>query len=131
MVRTACVPRSANFARISAQVLDVVARIPRGSVTTFAAIGDELEVPARHVAYVLATLDDDVREAVPWHRVVAEDGGLGSRAALAEARAARLEAEGVPVTGGKVEDLTARFVHVLLDEEHRADRATPLARRPA
>jgi methylated-DNA-protein-cysteine methyltransferase related protein len=121
---------SPNVARIRAQVLDVCARIPAGALTTYAAIGDELAIPARHVAYVLATLPDAEADAVPWHRVVAEDGGLG-RGPRASAKGARLAAEGVAVRGGRVADLDARFVRLALDATHRADPATPLGRSPA
>lgn len=116
--------RSASYARIRTQVLDICARIPEGRLTTYAAIGDELEVPARHVAYILASLGDADRDAVAWHRVLAEDGSLVRR--RADEHAARLRAEGLAP-----EDLDRRFVHVPLDAEHRADPATPLERAPA
>jgi methylated-DNA-protein-cysteine methyltransferase-like protein len=121
--------RSANFARIKAQVLDIVARVPEGRLTTYAAVGDELAVPARHVAYILASLAEDDAAAVPWHRVVAEDGGLGTGRRLPERRD-RLTVEGFLLRGDTVVDLDARFVHVALDAEHRLHPDTPLDREP-
>lgn len=102
-------PKSAAFIRIKADVLGIVRELPRGRVCTYAAIGRHLDVMARHVAYILATLTDDERPGVPWHRVVAEAGTLNpsKHGRGAEQRAA-LEAEGVAVTpGGKVTDLAA------------------------
>lgn len=72
-------PRSPNFNRIKGQVLEVTRAIPAGRVVSFAAIGDYLEVMARHVAYILATLDEEEREEVPWHRVVGEGGSVPER----------------------------------------------------
>ncbi len=116
-------PRSSNYARIKAQVLDICARIPEGRLTTYAAIGDELDVPARHVAYILASLGEAERATVPWHRVLAEDGSLVRR--RHDEHAARLADEGVDPG-----ELDERFVRVLLDAEHRSDPATPLERTP-
>lgn len=113
---------SPHYRRIRAQVLDVIERIPTGAVTTFAAIGDELAVPARHVASILAREDDG-----PWHRVLPESGRPGGR--RGELQLERLAADGVPLDGDRV-DLARSFVHVLLDEEHRTHAATPLARAP-
>ncbi len=115
--------RSPNYARIAAQVFDITSRIQAGRLTTYAAIGDELEVPARHVAYILARMDD-----VPWHRVVREDGGLTG--ARQQEQRTRLEHEGVRVTRHRVDDLGERFVQLRLDAEHRADPSTPLGRSP-
>ena len=114
---------SPHYARIRAQVHDIVERIPVGRLTTYAAIGDELAVPARHVASILARTD-----AVPWQRVVAEDGALAAR--RRDEHRARLEAEGVAVSGGRVRGLDQRLVAVVLDETHRAHADTPLGRAP-
>ncbi|MGB9376007.1 MAG: MGMT family protein [Mycobacteriales bacterium] len=89
-----------DFAR---RVLDVVDRIPSGSVLSYGDIA-ELVVEAgsrraapRAVGAVMARFGGEV----PWHRVVYSDGRLP---AGHEARAARLlRAEGVPVRGGRVD----------------------------
>ncbi|HSK26488.1 MAG TPA: MGMT family protein [Jiangellales bacterium] len=118
---------SPAFARIRAQVLDVTARVPRGRVTTYAAVGDELEVVPRHVAYLLSMQSDDEVAALPWHRVVSVDGRL-ARGERGEEQAARLRAEGVPVVGRRVSPLAEYVVRVPLDEQHRAHPSTPLER---
>ncbi len=102
-------PKSAAFIRIKADVLGIVRDVPRGRVCTFAAIGRHLDVMARHVAYILATLTDDERPGVPWHRVVAESGAINrTRHGRGDEQRASLEAEGVAVSAkGEVSDLAA------------------------
>lgn len=102
-------PKSSAFIRIKADVLGIVRDVPRGRVCTYAIIGRHLDVMARHVAYILATLTDDERPFVPWHRVVADSGAINrtKHGRGAEQRAS-LEAEGVAVSPkGVVEDLAA------------------------
>jgi methylated-DNA-protein-cysteine methyltransferase-like protein len=92
------VPGSPNFRRIKADVLRLVADIPPGRVTTYGAVGRELDVMARRVAYILAVLGDDEADGVPWHRVVGDGGALKStKRRPAPAQRALLEAEGVAV----------------------------------
>ena len=66
---------SAAFARIKRDVIDLTCQIPRGKIVTYSAIAGELDVMPRHVAYILAMLDDQERAEIPWQRVVA-DGGV-------------------------------------------------------
>jgi methylated-DNA-protein-cysteine methyltransferase-like protein len=87
--------------------LAVVAAIPEGRVTTYGAIARHLQVTARQVAFVLATLTAEESERLPWFRVVAADGVVSSTKAGAVGRKQieRLRAEGVAVTPrNKVED---------------------------
>ena len=67
-------PRLTGAVRFKSQVLEVVAAIPEGRVTTYGAIGRYLEVTARQVAFVLARLTDEESEGLPWFRVVAAKG---------------------------------------------------------
>lgn len=91
--------------------MQVVARIPRGQVTTFAAIGAFLDVVPRQVAFLLARQNDEAREAVPWWRVVGADGSLGrpKRATAGAAQRDLLAAESIPVRDGRVEGLAERL----------------------
>ena len=50
--------KSPAFARIKSDVLAIVAAIPEGQVASAADLGRQIDVPARHVAYILTTLDD-------------------------------------------------------------------------
>jgi methylated-DNA-protein-cysteine methyltransferase related protein len=108
-------PRSAAFMRIKTAVLAVTRAIPPGRVTSFRAVGALLDVVPRHVAYILATLSDEEKALVPWHRVVSDDGALerpkydGSGRSQAEL----LAAEGAEIGAGQVvEDFEERFFAV-------------------
>lgn len=104
--------KSPAFQRVKTEVMAVAGAVPPGRVTTFAAIGEHLDLSARQVAYLLALRNDEAREAVPWHRVVGEGGALGrpKRSAAGESQAELLAAEGVPVDAeGRVEAFAERF----------------------
>lgn len=91
-------PRSEAFIRIKADVLALTAAIPRRRLTTYAAIGQCVDVMARHVAYILSQLSDEERDRVPWHRVVGEKGKVSTTSAgRANEQATRLLAEGVEI----------------------------------
>jgi alkylated DNA nucleotide flippase Atl1 len=106
------------FSRIRAEVFAAVCAIPSGRITTYAEIGRHLEVMPRHVAYMLAAIDD-VPVEVPWHRVVAEQGSIRSPRRTRQAQhAQRLKAEGIAVNSkGQMEDLSRRFFQWPVREE--------------
>ncbi len=86
------------------QVLDVVARIPRGRVMAYGDIAEYLgRGGPRAVGGVLAKYGG----GVPWHRVVTSDG-RPNPSAPEEARAL-LERERVPFRGGRVDMRRARW----------------------
>jgi methylated-DNA-protein-cysteine methyltransferase related protein len=66
------------FARIKADVLQIIAAVPEGRVVSFTDVGQHLDVVPRHIAYILATLEDDQKMILPWYRAVAEGGKLGT-----------------------------------------------------
>ena len=101
---------SAAYARIKTDVLAIVALIPRGRVATHKHIGRHLKVMPRHVATILATLDDADRAAVPWWRVVADGGAIG-RHVRRDDQMQRLRADGVVLSPvGIVQDLAERWI---------------------
>jgi methylated-DNA-protein-cysteine methyltransferase-like protein len=107
-------PKSATFAHIRRDVLEITAAIPAGKVTTFRAIGAQLDVMPRHVAYILATLEPDEHAALPWHRVVADDDRIGrpnNPANIAE-QEALLRAENIAIADNCVAELAAVFFAV-------------------
>jgi methylated-DNA-protein-cysteine methyltransferase related protein len=106
-------PKSPAFIRIKAQVLQVVAAIPRGRVSTFHSIGEHLAVMPRHVAYILAQLDAGEKVVYPWHRVVSRDGSLGT---LKQGPDGRTQAEMLRDEALTVSDntLTSGLVRVLI-----------------
>lgn len=103
-------PRSEAFLRIRHQVLEITASIPPGRLCTYVSIGQHLDVMPRHVAYLLARLDDASKQAYPWHRVVAGDGSLGvpKRGPDGRSQAELLAAEGIVVSRQSVAASLAR-----------------------
>jgi alkylated DNA nucleotide flippase Atl1 len=95
------------------RVLDVVARIPAGRALAY---GDVAELMggrgARAVGGVLARHGS----GVPWWRVVRADGSLPAGHEQEAAR--RLQAEGVPLRGGRVDLARCRW-----DASGLSDRA--------
>ncbi|MBA2513400.1 MAG: MGMT family protein [Solirubrobacterales bacterium] len=81
------------------RVLDRVRATPPGFVRAYA---DVSPGAPRFAGSVLASTDDP---SLPWHRIVRSDGSLakGSR------QRARLEAEGVPFVGERVDMRVARL----------------------
>lgn len=87
------------------QVLEVVARIPRGKVMSYGDIAEYLGSNApRAVGKVMATETDD---GVPWHRVLRSNGTPAEH--LTTRQLALLEAEGVPIRNGRVNMRLARW----------------------
>lgn len=86
-------------------ILAVVARIPRGRVTTYGAVAARAGLPrrARLVGRVLAALPKG--SEVPWHRVIAAGGRIafpaGTPAHALQRR--RLSREGVDTSDGRVD----------------------------
>ncbi len=83
---------------LAERILDLVAAVPPGRVTTYGDIAALAGTPApRLVGRVLAELSDD---DTPWHRVLRANGTPAAH--LIEEQCARLRAEGVTVTAGRV-----------------------------
>lgn len=81
------------------RVLERVRDTPEGFVRTY---GDVSPGAPRFAGTVLSRSDDP---ALPWHRIVRADGTLAQGARQRE----RLEAEGVPFRGERVDLRTARL----------------------
>ncbi len=95
-------PRTKFYPRFKDQVLDLVAQIPTGRVTTYGALAEAVGASPRQAAAVMANDPDASR--VPWHRVVAAGGRLtipDPRHRAEQAR--RLRREGVDVTDDRVQ----------------------------
>ncbi|MFQ3627475.1 MAG: MGMT family protein [Cyanobacteriota bacterium] len=105
--------KSAAFARIKEQVLAMTTSIPAGRVSTYRSLAAHIDVVPRHVAYILSTLSEAERAAVPWYRVVAEDGVISApNAAKARAQIDELLAEEYRVENKKLLELGDRFIAV-------------------
>jgi alkylated DNA nucleotide flippase Atl1 len=92
---------SPAFQRIERDVLRLCGTITAGKVCTYADLGAAIDVPARHVAYIVARLSDAARMASPVHRLVGADGTVSKAHGAAE----RLACEGVALKNGKVAPL--------------------------
>ncbi len=99
-------PPSPFFARIKSDVLAIVRAVPAGKVTTYASIGEHLDVMPRHVAYILSSLDPLEKIQCPWHRVVGANGALGKarRDPSGATQSELLKAEGVFAHDNSVQD---------------------------
>lgn len=83
---------------LAGRMLDVVAAIPPGRVATYGDVASRAGSRSPRLAgFVLANLAD---EDTPWHRVLRSDGTPAPH--LAAEQLARLRAEGVPATDGRV-----------------------------
>ncbi len=72
-------PKSKAFARVRAEVIRLVGLIPRGKFTTYGSIGVQMNVMARHVAFVMSSLTEQEAAELPWHRVVSADARLSPK----------------------------------------------------
>jgi methylated-DNA-protein-cysteine methyltransferase related protein len=116
---------------VAALILAVVARIPRGRVTTYGAVAQRAGQPrrARLVGRVLSKLPAGSR--VPWHRVVAAGGRIAfpDGSPGRERQIARLRREGVAVANGRASlrqygwsspgDSVDRWLWRVGDDNHR------------
>lgn len=122
---------SATYARIKADVFAIAARIPAGRVATHKQIGTHLKVMPRHVAFILATLDETERETIPWWRVVADGGAIG-RHLRRDDQMRLLRADGIILSPvGIVQDLAERWiddVSALLAGRVQAPPPVPISR---
>lgn len=96
-------------ADIAERIYRIVARIPRGSVSTYGWVAERAGFPrhARLVGHALRVLPK--RSKVPWHRVINAQGRISfprGSVPYAEQRR-RLDAEGVHLLSGRVN--LARF----------------------
>jgi methylated-DNA-[protein]-cysteine S-methyltransferase len=84
------------------QVWAVCARVPKGRVTTYAAIARKLGTKA-YRAVGNAMNKNPHAPRVPCHRVVGSDGSLTGFASGVEKKKRLLKAEGVAFVNGKVD----------------------------
>ena len=85
----------------------LIRAIPRGTVSSYGRIAAAAGNPrgARAVVWILRGTDN-----LPWHRVVAADGGISLPDEAGDRQRARLEAENVGFDGNGRVDLRAHLV---------------------
>ena len=98
-------PRQERLQRI----WQVVAAIPAGRVATYGQVAELAGLPggARQVGRALSGLPAGTR--LPWQRVVRASGASALPGEAGEQQLARLRAEGVPLTAGKVDLKRSRW----------------------
>jgi methylated-DNA-protein-cysteine methyltransferase related protein len=118
--------------RSKVDLLALLRKIPPGYVTTAESIAAEIGAPAPLVVTMLAQLDEDERDLVPWHRVVAKGGAIGW-GPRRDQHFASLVREGVTVSpAGIVQDLDRHMLTSLDDTSlTKAADALPQAPKPA
>ena len=108
-------PKSKAYTRIRAEVIRLVALIPRGKFTTYGSIAVHMNIPALFVASVMGSLTEEESSQLPWHRVVSSDGRLSPNMAkkLSQTQRKRLVAEGLKIDRkGYIQDSDTHF-HVV------------------
>ena len=85
------------------RVLTIIKRIPRGKVTTYAAIARALGKPGASRAVGNALNGNPRAPVVPCHRVVRSDGRVGGYASGVAKKIRILTREGVRVKEGRVD----------------------------
>lgn len=112
-------------ARSKADLLALLRKIPLGYVTTAESLALEIGVPAPLVITMLTQLNEDERDIVPWHRVVAKGGAIGW-GPRRDQHFARLVREGVTVSpAGIVQDLEHHMLDALDDASLTKAADTP------
>lgn len=82
--------KSKAGARIRAEVIRLVALVPKGKFTTYGSLATHMNVVPLHVASVLSNLTEEESATLPWHRITATDGRISPRMPPASARKQRV-----------------------------------------
>ena len=91
----------------SAKVLAVLRRIPPGRVATYGDVARAAGRPGAARA-VGAIMSRAAAPGLPYHRVIAAGGRVGGYGSAPQLKAALLQAEGLTVRRGRVQDFTQR-----------------------
>ncbi|MEQ1649836.1 MAG: hypothetical protein ABL898_14740 [Hyphomicrobiaceae bacterium] len=117
----------AGHAKLIADLVAVLKRIPRGHVLAVSALSRHFRQPDRLLLTLLAGLsksDGTSESDVPWHRVVMDGGALG-RHADRSLHLNRLRADGLAVApAGIVQDLARVVISDLSNLPQKAHAAT-------
>lgn len=89
----------------ASQVYEMIARIPRGRVMTYAGVAAAIRRPRAVRAVGTALRQNPTLVTVPCHRVVKSSGQIGEYARGRAAKEALLRGEGVLIVDGRVSPL--------------------------
>lgn len=113
---------SIAFQNMREALFEAMRDIPVGRVTEFSMMGAALNIPARHVAFIVSKMTGDEREVLPWYRLVPKDGKFGSAEKWSSDRARQVELlrkEGVFVEKSGTLTLFQEQIHVPNDRHSK------------
>jgi len=84
------------------KVLATTFRIPKGKISTYKRIAEQIGRPRAYRAVANALHKNPLHPIVPCHRVVRSDGRFGGQKRAAEARRKLVQKEGVPIQNCRV-----------------------------
>jgi alkylated DNA nucleotide flippase Atl1 len=84
--------KSQAFVNLRYALIAAVQAIPAGKVVTLGLLSSALNVPPRHVAFLLSKLEREMPGALPQHRVIPKGGDFGPPAKRTVARTAQIAA---------------------------------------
>lgn len=90
-------------------VWEATKKVPKGQVTTYAAIAKLIGRPKAVRAVGNALNRNPYAPIVPCHRVVKSDGSLGGFAGGTKKKKQMLEAEGIKIENNKVINFSKKF----------------------
>jgi methylated-DNA-protein-cysteine methyltransferase-like protein len=104
-----------------------IRRIPKGKVSTYGEVAKAagFEGAARQVVWALQTA-----HRLPWHRVVGAGGKILLPAEKGLEQRLRLQAEGVPFRGNRVDIDRCRYIFLKHDVSQAAAGQTKISRSP-
>lgn len=102
------VPLDVSGSRFQRRVWAALRRIPRGETRSYSEVARSLGMPAGARAVARACATNPVALAIPCHRVIARDGGLGGYAYGLERKRRLLDQEQVPAHAGEADRIPSR-----------------------
>jgi methylated-DNA-[protein]-cysteine S-methyltransferase len=89
------------------KIWSLLKRVPRGKVTTYAALAKAVDTSPRGVGAALHSNPDP--DSVPCYKVVMSDGRIGGFGRGVEDKTRRLERDGIRVKRGRIVDFEYVF----------------------
>jgi alkylated DNA nucleotide flippase Atl1 len=101
---------SPTFQRIRKALLDLVNEIPFGKVVTVSSLSEALNIPPRHVAFILSGITPSEQILLPCYRIIPTKRDLGNRnnrSQKLEAQSSKLLAEGIKLQDYRLVELNS------------------------
>jgi methylated-DNA-[protein]-cysteine S-methyltransferase len=89
------------------KVLELLQKIPKGKVTTYAILGKKVGLHPRTVGVIMR--GNDRPETYPCYKVVASDGRLGGYNQGSKEKIRQLENDGIVIKRGKIASLREKL----------------------